>query len=97
MTMIIRELRQKQTKLSADMRALLDAAQNESRDLTAEELGQFTKMEADYAALGESIAREERQAAREAALAGTASGGNPASAGPAKSTMNCCSSSASSA
>ncbi len=78
MTMIIRELRQKQTKLSADMRALLDAAQNESRDLTAEELGQFTQMEADYDALGESIAREERQAAREAALAGTASGGNPA-------------------
>ncbi|MBE3590002.1 MAG: phage major capsid protein [Firmicutes bacterium] len=58
--MDINELRQKRAKLVADARAILDRAEGEHRDLTAEEREQYDRIMADIDRLGDQITREER-------------------------------------
>lgn len=60
------ELRQQRKRLAEQMRALLDAAEAENRDLTAEEQEQWDRMDADVIALTRRIEREERLADEEA-------------------------------
>ncbi len=62
------ELKQKRAKLIADARAILDKAEQENRSLTAEELEQYNKIDADIDALTKEIEIEERQQAREREL-----------------------------
>lgn len=62
------ELKQKRAKLIADARAILDKAEKEDRSLTAEELEQYNKIDAEIDRLGKEIEIEERQQAREKEL-----------------------------
>ena len=62
------ELKQKRAKLIADARAILDKAEKEDRSLTAEELEQYNKIDAEIDRLGKEIEIEERQQAREREL-----------------------------
>ncbi|MCA9903837.1 MAG: phage major capsid protein [Anaerolineae bacterium] len=62
------ELRQKRAKLIADARALIDAAEGERRDLTAEEQNSWDQMMADAESVRGQYDRLERQMAAEADL-----------------------------
>lgn len=57
----LKELRNKRGKLVADARTLLDRAEIDKRDLTAEEQKQWDTMIADQERIGKDIEREERQ------------------------------------
>lgn len=57
----LKELRNKRGKLVADARTLLDRAETEKRDLTAEEQKQWDTMIGDQDRIGKDIEREERQ------------------------------------
>ncbi len=57
----INELKRQRKKLVDDMRALLDRAEGENRDLTAEEQEQYDRMESDLQSLTNRIERLERQ------------------------------------
>lgn len=65
--MRIRELRDQRAKLLVDMRALVDKAETENRNLTDDEKAALRQMEADHAALGERIQRLEDLEAEERA------------------------------
>lgn len=74
----ITELRQKRAGIVENMRALLDAAAAESRDLNADENQNYQNMEAELGTLEAQIAREERVSGLEADLRQSANGGrNP--------------------
>ncbi len=57
----VHELRDQRGKLVADMRAMLDKAEAEKRDLNAEESNAYDAMCAQQDSLGQRIVREERQ------------------------------------
>lgn len=57
----VRELRDQRGKLVADMRAMLDKAETEGRDLSADESKAYDTMHAEQDSLGQRIGREERQ------------------------------------
>ncbi len=61
--MTIREMKDKRAQLKAQARAILDKAQAEKRDLTAEESQEFDRIMAEADALTKQIEREERMAA----------------------------------
>lgn len=65
----IKELRNKRGKLVAEARALLDRADAEKRDLTADEQKQWDAMMADQDRIGKEIEREERQMELERTMA----------------------------
>jgi len=65
------ELRQDRTKLIQDARVILDAADNEKRELTGEETGQYDKIMEDVEKLGKKIDTEDRQAKLEAGIKGS--------------------------
>lgn len=62
------EFRQKRAALVKQAREILDRAESERRDLTAEEQAQWDRIMADVDALGKQIEREERTAALEQQL-----------------------------
>ena len=64
----VNELREKRAKLIEDARAIQNKADTESRSLTAEEVEQFERIEADDAALKVDIDRREKLADDERAL-----------------------------
>jgi HK97 family phage major capsid protein len=57
----LKELRTKRGTLVANMRAILEAAEKEKRDLTGEEQTNYDKVFAEQTSIGETIKREERQ------------------------------------
>lgn len=59
--MKLKELREKRGKLIADMRALLDIANTEKRDLTEEEQQNYDTMYTEQEKLGKQVETEERQ------------------------------------
>lgn len=61
-------LYEQRTKLVADMRTILDKADKEQRDLTAEETGQYDRMEADVETLDKDIEKAEAAEARRVRL-----------------------------
>jgi HK97 family phage major capsid protein len=65
----LRELLEKRAKLVADARALLKKAEDEKRDLKAEEKAEWVRIMAETAALGEQIQRAQQMAGIEAELA----------------------------
>lgn len=65
----ILEMRQKRAALVQQAREILNKAEAEKRDLTAEEQQQWDRMMADVDAMGAQIEREERQQALERQLA----------------------------
>lgn len=74
----ILEMRQKRAALIIQARELINKAEAEKRDLTAEEQEQWNKMMAEVDVFGKQIDREERQAKLESELAvlqGTVAGG----------------------
>lgn len=64
----IAELRAERLKLGLRMREIIDAADAEGREFTAEEQTEHDRLEADFDRLGAQAAREEKQLAREAEL-----------------------------
>lgn len=62
-------LQARKAALAAEMRQLLDAADNEGRELSAEEQATYDGHDAEIAKLDADIAREQKLAATEAALA----------------------------
>ena len=70
----ITELRQKRAGIVENMRALLDAAAAETRDLNADENQNYQNMEAELSSLEAQIAREERVAGLEEELRQSANG-----------------------
>lgn len=68
--MNVRELRAKRAKCVADARALLDLAERENRELSAEEQQQYDRFMAEVDSLAASIEREERVSGLETELAG---------------------------
>lgn len=62
------ELKQKRAKLIADARVILDKADAEGRSLTAEELEQYNRIDADIDKLTKEIEIEEKQQMREREL-----------------------------
>lgn len=56
----LRELRQKRTKLGADARALMEGAQEASRDMTAEEETEFDRLLGERDKIDKQIEREEK-------------------------------------
>lgn len=56
----LQDMRHKRRKLGEDMRALVDKAQSEKRDLTTEENAQFDAMHSDGEELRKKIEREEK-------------------------------------
>ena len=58
----LRELRDQRGKMVSDMRAMLDKAETEKRDLSAEETNAYDALHAQQESLGQRIVREERQA-----------------------------------
>lgn len=70
----LRNLMERRAKQIADMRAILDKADAEKRDLTAEERQNYDAAENDLSNLEKDIQREERQAQREASMAASANG-----------------------
>lgn len=81
----LRKLYEQRAKMVADMRGILDKADQEERELTAEERQNYDKAEGDLDNLEKDIQREERQAKREEALRASANGAgrnpNPGSQG----------------
>jgi HK97 family phage major capsid protein len=73
-------MRSRRAELVTQMRAILDTARGEDRDLTAEDKQSYTKAEADFKSLDEKVELEESQAAREGRLAHKAVIVNPATA-----------------
>lgn len=65
---MLKELRAKRTKLVADMRAIIETAEKEDRDLTAEEQAAFDELETKKAELDARIGRAEGLEANEAVL-----------------------------
>lgn len=63
-----KELRLQRKKLVEQCRALLDKAESEKRELTAEEQGEYAKLDAEVDALEGRYTRLEKQAEREQAL-----------------------------
>lgn len=63
-----KEMREKRAALIKQARDILDRAEAENRDLTAEEEQQYDRIMAEVDALGKRIERAERQAALEAEL-----------------------------
>jgi len=63
--MKISDMKQKRFKLVKDARALLDLAEKEERDLTAEETTKYENMMAEVDSLGDKIEKEERVSAIE--------------------------------
>lgn len=61
----IQELREERAAKIAACRVLLDAAEAEKRDLTADETGEYESIETDIAGLNSRIKREETQRDRE--------------------------------
>ena len=57
----VRELRDQRGKLVTDMRSMLDKADSEKRDLSADESKAYDAMCAEQDSLGQRISREERQ------------------------------------
>lgn len=68
---MLKALREKRTKLVADMRGIIDLAEKEDRDLTAEEQTQFDALMAENISLDNRIARLTAQDATETALGAT--------------------------
>lgn len=66
--MTLKELREKRAGLVKEMRAVVEKARAEKRDLAAEEEAKFTAINTDIDKLGKEIEREERLAALEAEL-----------------------------
>lgn len=64
----IQELITKRVELHEQSKKILDRAESEKRDLTAEETQQWDAMDADIGKLGDQIERIERQSRREAWL-----------------------------
>jgi HK97 family phage major capsid protein len=64
----LRELLEKRTKLAADARALLKKAEDEKRDLKAEEKTEWDRIMAEVKTLGEQIERAQQMAGIEAEL-----------------------------
>lgn len=64
--MTLRELMEKRAKALADAREIHNAAEKESRDLTAEEQQRYDKFLDDHAKLGQRIDREKKLADEEA-------------------------------
>lgn len=69
------KLMEKRRKLIADNRALLDAAEEEGRELTSEEQRQYDDRWEEITSAGETIDREQRQREAEAQLAETRESG----------------------
>jgi len=69
----ILEMRQKRADLVKQARELLDTAEAENRDLTAEEIQQYEAIMVDVDTLGNQIEREDRQQKLEGDLAKSAS------------------------
>jgi len=65
---MLKALREKRTKLVADMRGIIDLAEKEDRDLSAEEQSQFDTLQAEKEGLDKRIARLDAQDATETAL-----------------------------
>jgi HK97 family phage major capsid protein len=78
------EMRQDRAKLINDARVILDKADEEKRDLSAEEQGQYDKMMDDVEKLGKKIDIEERQKKLEADLEGSLPTPEPKPAGGAE-------------
>lgn len=79
MAVNIRELREKRAAAVAAMRAIVDAAEKEERELTQDEENQYARHNTDVDAFGERITREERLAGLEEELRESANGeANPA-------------------
>jgi HK97 family phage major capsid protein len=66
---MLKALREKRTKLVADMRGMIEKAEGEDREFTAEEATAFDAMKADKEGLDSRIGRLEAQDVSEAALA----------------------------
>jgi HK97 family phage major capsid protein len=69
--MKINEMKQKRFKLVKDARVILDAAEKENRDLTAEETTKYEAMMTEVDSLGSKIEQEERVANLETELGKT--------------------------
>lgn len=67
--MSAKELREQRAALVVKMREILNAAEKESRQLTAEERSEYDRIEADVDGFGETIERQEKLEKREKALA----------------------------
>ena len=65
---MLKQLREKRAKLVADMRGMITAAENDNRDLTAEETAAFDALQAEKDGLDVRIGRLEGVEASEAAL-----------------------------
>ena len=65
---MLKQLREKRAKLVAEMRGMITLAENEDRDLTAEEQAAFDALQSDKDGLDTRIGRLEGQDAAEAAL-----------------------------
>lgn len=66
--MNLQELKNKQGKLTADIRAIVDKARSENRSFNDDERSQIEAMEADQLSVDRDVAILERQEAREAGL-----------------------------
>lgn len=64
----LKELVEERAKLDKDSRALLDAAEADKRELSAEEATQWDEMDRRISAIGTEVDRRERQAVRETKL-----------------------------
>lgn len=64
----LKELRTKRGQQVTAMRALLDKAATEKRDLSAEEQASYEAMDADQEKLGKQVEREEKQSALESQM-----------------------------
>lgn len=65
---MLKQLREKRAKLVADMRGMINVAENEDRDFTAEETEAYDALQAEKESLDTRIARLEGADAAEAAL-----------------------------
>ena len=61
MTANLKDLRERRGRIVTDMRALLDAAAAEGRDLTSEDQARYDALFAEQDRIGTQIIREERQ------------------------------------
>lgn len=79
---MIMQLRNKRATLVTEARAVLDAAETEKRELSAEERAKYDTIIADVAKLKEQITREENQLALENEMRGGFEQGKPGAPAP---------------
>jgi len=74
MTANLKNVRERRGRIVTDMRALLDTAASEARDLTSEDQARYDALFAEQDRIGTQITRDERQQELDRRMAEEASG-----------------------